>query len=654
LLGTAQAYWNLGDGGRTAEHSLKKVGHIDLNKPAEGDGAIAGAKVARMTDAYFDAGKELNVSGSQATIYLRVRDPQGLGRSALFSKLGDHEHLNLNLYSVPGTIGFECHTEKGFQGVTFATSEIKPTAWHDLIGRYDGQSLELICDGKVMAHKPWAGGTLTQNQIPLLIGAEMIGSAIVRPFSGEMEEAAIWARALSDEEVARLVRKDAIVAWPKPRPPYDSPIHYRPKVGVFGDVIPFYWKGEYHIFYLRGGVGKVPWEHIVSTDLIHWKELPTALVSDGPPDGPDGGQMFTGSVCEKDGTFHAFYTGHNAAMPAGREFVMHATSLDLIHWTKHPKDIVGPDGVQYATKPHIRDWRDPYVFWNEDTKEYWMVLCANSLKGGGPGLMVSPDMKKWTPAPALKAPNQECPDLFKIGDTWYLIGGNNYRFSKDLRGVFKDPPVQNVIDAPGIYAGKRMFDGKRHVWTGWIWDCTDDRDGGDMTWGGTQCLPRELYAGPNGQLYQRPVDEVTAVFAKNVLDIREPREVGTGVVFPTPDNYMLECHVQLDPESTLTLNLRRQPDGRGGYNFVMRAKNQEAELNGPGFVWPRRCTLDARKPIKFQAFVQGTIIECFVNDQFAYTCRAYNYPTGALGLKVEGGNATLLDLTVKTPGPEKP
>jgi sucrose-6-phosphate hydrolase SacC (GH32 family) len=429
--------------------------------------------------------------------------------------------------------------------------------------------------------------------------------------------------------------------------PYVSPIHYRPKVGVLADTIPFYWKGEYHIFYLRGSIGKVPWEHIVSKDLIHWKELPTALRPDGDPNGPDGENMFTGSVIEKDGTFHIFFTGWNQRNPKGREFILHATSHDLIHWTKHPEDILGPDGVNYDHRQD-RDFRDAFVFWNDELKTYWMILCANSLKGGGFGVAESKDLKSWRFAPALKAPNQECPDLFKIGDTWYLLGGDTYSFSKDLRGEFKAPPVQNVIDRPAIYAGKRMYDGRRHIWTGWVWDSNNGRDGGGMTWGGTQCLPRELYAGPDGQLYQRPVEEISAFFNANGLTIDAPQPVGNGITLPTPDHYMLQCTLRLDPPSSLTIAMRQQADGGGGYQFILRPKTQEAELRGPGFSYVRRCTLDMTKPIKFQAFVQGSIIECFVNDQFAYTCRAYNYSQGALGLKVEGGQAEVLQLAVKT------
>jgi sucrose-6-phosphate hydrolase SacC (GH32 family) len=448
---------------------------------------------------------------------------------------------------------------------------------------------------------------------------------------------------------------------PKPEK-YISPIHYRPEVGVFGDPVPFFWKGEYHNFYLHGGIGKVPWEHIVSTDLVHWKELPPALVSDGGPTSPDGLQMFTGSVVEKDGVFHAFYTGHNNRNPEGLEFVMHATSPDAIHWTKHPGDILRPDGVIYRIGKKadpgrdnwipIQEWnfRDPYVFFNEQEKCYWMLFLGDDAQTGRmvQGLATSHDLVKWEFQPPLNLPEgQECPDLFKIGDTWFLTGGGSYYFSKNPRGEFKSPPVQNVIDNPAIYAGKRMFDGKRHVWTGWISDCSN-RDGGGISWGGTQCLPRELFAGPDGQLYQRPVDEVTAVFTNNVLKINKPRDVGPGFALETPDHYMLQCQMQLDPEATLTITMRQQADGTGGYNFVLRPKTQRAELNGSGFCYDRRCTLDTGKPIKFQAFVQGTIIECFINDQFAYTCRAYNYPKGLLGFKVEGGQAQVLKLNVKT------
>ena len=62
-----------------------------------------------------------------------------------------------------------------------------------------------------------------------------------------------------------------------------SKIHYRPANGYFGDAIPFYWEGHYHVFYLEGQleperrVRFTPFNHLVSTDLVNWEELPVAL-----------------------------------------------------------------------------------------------------------------------------------------------------------------------------------------------------------------------------------------------------------------------------------------------------------------------------------------------------------------------------------------
>jgi sucrose-6-phosphate hydrolase SacC (GH32 family) len=451
---------------------------------------------------------------------------------------------------------------------------------------------------------------------------------------------------------------------------YPSPIHYRPRRGVFADPIPFFWKGEYHVFYLRGAAGPVPWEHIVSRDLVHWEELPTALKVDGAPDGPDGGAMFTGSVLHGQGQFHIFYTGDNGANPKGNEFIMHATSPDLLAWTKHPEEIIAPDPTYYKNT-RTRDFRDPYVSWNDQEKCYWMVFFANDAKTGAgvQGRAVSKDLKHWEFQPPLPgAGGQECPDLFKIGDVWYLIGGDRYSIAKDPHGPYAKPPVSDVIDRPFVYAAKRMFDGRRHIWTGWLWDRAGFCDSGQSQWGGTQCLPRELYAGPGGQLYCRPVPEVSVVFTKCVLDLaRKPAlaaasggwhytaeglagngdAAGSSCAIRVPDHYMLQCKLALDPKAIFTLTMRQGEDTGSGYALELRPGKQEAEISSDLFREPRRIELDASRPISIQAFVQGSMIETFINDQYALSCRAYDYPTGKLGLAVRGGGVKVLELKAK-------
>ena len=114
---------------------------------------------------------------------------------------------------------------------------------------------------------------------------------------------------------------------------------------------------------------------------------------------------------------------------------------------------------------------------------------------------------------------------------------------------------------------------------------------------------------------------------------------------------MLDCTLKLDPNSVFTLAMRETGSPRSGYHLILRPKTQEAELLSAAFSQPRRVELDTTKPIRVQAFVQGSIIEVFINDQYSLTCRAYDYEAGNLHLSVSGGTASLVALQVKVPHP---
>jgi len=88
--------------------------------------------------------------------------------------------------------------------VAFPAQGTMGAGWHDLVLRYDGQAIDIFVDGACLASVPWAGGSLTQNDERLLIGAETVGGAAVRPFQGDIEEAVLWSRALTDDEIKAL------------------------------------------------------------------------------------------------------------------------------------------------------------------------------------------------------------------------------------------------------------------------------------------------------------------------------------------------------------------------------------------------------------------------------------------------------------------
>ena len=88
----------------------------------------------------------------------------------------------------------------------------------------------------------------------------------------------------------------------------------------------------------------------------------------------------TGSVIKANGQFHIFYTGINPYLgKQGKpeQAIMHAVSDDMVTWKKLPEHTFFAPADMY--EPH--DWRDAFVFWNEETKEYNMLMAARSKKG---------------------------------------------------------------------------------------------------------------------------------------------------------------------------------------------------------------------------------------------------------------------------------
>lgn len=401
-------------------------------------------------------------------------------------------------------------------------------------------------------------------------------------------------------------------------------VRFAPAKSAVGDVMPFYHNGEYHVFYLLNAAGThdINWEHAVSKDLVHWEHLPAAIRRDpADPTGPQGGCMFTGSVILHEGTFHAFYTGWNPDNPKGREFICHATSTDLRTWIKHPEDMISPDGANYANH-QARDFRDPCVIWDAQAQQFVMYILAN--KPGSDdwvfGVLTSGDLKRWKQRPAIEGiPGDECPDFFKSGNTYYMHGCVAYAFAQRKDGPWRYPS-QNKVDRR--MAAKRVFDGKRHVWFGgWL--------------GGPMSIPREVYEGPNGTLFMKPVDEVTNAFTHDYLTAADlPLRAGSIWQHPVPRDYLLEATVALADWKGFTLNVRE--NSRKGNNCLILSPI-EAVIMAIGGDTPasREIPFDVSRPVGIQAFVIAGVAEIFVNHQYAATFQIHDIG-GMLRIVAEG------------------
>ena len=76
-------------------------------------------------------------------------------------------------------------------------------------------------------------------------------------------------------------------------------------IGVPGDPNgAFYANGRYHLMYLYACRSDgFRWGHMSSTDLIHWRRHPDALI----PDELDGGIFSGGAFVDDDGTVYLSY-----------------------------------------------------------------------------------------------------------------------------------------------------------------------------------------------------------------------------------------------------------------------------------------------------------------------------------------------------------
>lgn len=293
-----------------------------------------------------------------------------------------------------------------------------------------------------------------------------------------------------------------------------APVEYRlypaPEGAYVGDTMPFVTEDGLLEFYFlydtdHNGQGYHPIYKYVTDDLIDYEDhgivLPFGYMSDPDP------AIGTGSVMQdQNGLYHLFYTGHNDIGNNGRgkECVMHAVSTDRENWNKLPEDtFFSPDGYSKD------DFRDPEVFWVEEEQCYWLLIAAREQERGGVvAKFTSTDLKNWEFSGPIYAPMAqymlECPDLFRIGDKWYLTYSwdcvTYYAMSDFINGPFQ-APTDNVLDGNNFifYAAKTAeLDGHYYL-CGWLGRSGLSVDSGIYQWAGS-ILNHELVQLEDGRL----------------------------------------------------------------------------------------------------------------------------------------------------------
>ncbi|MGN1347179.1 MAG: GH32 C-terminal domain-containing protein, partial [Eubacteriales bacterium] len=451
-------------------------------------------------------------------------------------------------------------------------------------------------------------------------------------------------------------------------------IFYKPQVGVTADFIPFYDNGKFHLFYLKDfrdiekyGEG-TPWYQIATDDFIHFDDLGEAI-----PRGKADEQdlfIFTGSVIKAEGCYHIFYTAHNHHMAEKGipvQAIAHAVSDDLVHWEKKPEDMfyISPD------KYEVNDFRDPFVFYNEEKGMYSMLLVSRRKDSGYPAGFTaeyrSKDLKTWTDCGPFWEPHQyhthECPDLFRIGDWWYLVYSEysdrrltRYVMSRSLEGPWLIPD-DDAFDGTGFYAAKTASNGKERYIFGWIATKWNEEDHGGWMWGGNLGV-HQLVQNPDGTLSCKIPETLKALGTKKE-EISSPVKVscmdGKAQAHLFDDDgkaYRLDAKIMFDEKvRQFGISFSGSAEDKRGYKYEFFPKRGKVDFAcisplETGRDMERPIELTPGTPVNISLIVDGSICVLYVNDRVALSSRLYHPAGHDISFFAVGGSAEMTEATL--------
>ena len=212
-------------------------------------------------------------------------------------------------------------------------------------------------------------------------------------------------------------------------------VHFSTKRGWTNDPNGMvYYKGEYHLFYQHNPYeiiwGNMTWGHAVSKDLLHWEELPSAILPD-----TGLGTIFSGSAVIDHKNTSGFKKGKEPPMVAffthdmrkgGKELKQQqsiAYSNDRGRtFTVYDKNPVIPAERRFGSGHE----RDPKLFWYAPGK-HWVMILHDALAYS---IFTSKNLKDWEYQSSVDAGFWECPELFELA-----VDGNDKNKKWVMYGV---------------------------------------------------------------------------------------------------------------------------------------------------------------------------------------------------------------------------
>ena len=401
-----------------------------------------------------------------------------------------------------------------------------------------------------------------------------------------------------------------------------------------------YLNGRYHLFYQHNPYerdwGNMHWGHAVSTDLLHWQELPLALHPDHL------GTMFSGTAIFdyantaglKRPALVAFYTADGQW-----ETQCMAYSYDEgLTFSKYEGNPV----VDSHKRWQSHDTRDPKVFRYGGDKGHW-VMVVNERNGNT--IYNSTDLKHWTPMSHIEG-FWECPELFElpvIGEGqethWVMWGASGTYQIGQFDGMTFTPETPKLCNLGGsayaaqTFANMPSADGRviKMAWGRITFD--------QMPFNGCMLLPQEQTLRRTSQglrLYSYPVREVESLFAPSLEADNLSADEANRLLQLYHDDDVLHMKV--------TLHLTYATDAGISYRGqrLLSYDLNGNRLNGEFYA------TDAHEPLDITAdiYVDRSVVEVYI-DEGAFSCSMKRDGHGDQGYEIWGNQVQVKHLEIR-------
>ena len=259
--------------------------------------------------------------------------------------------------------------------------------------------------------------------------------------------------------------------------PYRPLYHFAAAEGAMNDPNGLcFWKGKWHLFFQGGSpeATQPSWGHAVSTDLIHWQDLPYAIEP-----GPELAS-YSGATWVEEDRVIAMYHGVNLG-----NMIAVSGETDLIHWEKLTNNAViaqpcpfftttnGTETIcgQKAPAGAINMVYDPCI-WKKDDCYY--SLSGGAMKDGSATTRVrtaflyrSKDLIHWEylhsfiEGDIYGRPGDDCgcPYFVPIGDQYMLLHFSHRGTSHYLIGDYDKKRDKFIVRTGGDFGFGPTFPG---------------------------------------------------------------------------------------------------------------------------------------------------------------------------------------------------